>query len=380
MNYRKQQLQLMHASHQNYQPRELGGRLPPQAIEIEEAVLGVIMLQNDALDEVLGMIKDPEVFYKEHHQQIYIAICNVHAATKSVDLLTVTEELIRLDKLEIVGGPFAVTKLTMNVVSSAHIIAHARILLEKHAVRSIIRTANAMLQQAYESDVDAFELIENSEREIMGLSLSHLGNNELIHISKPVQEFRIETEHKIVNKIKTQGIMSGINHIDSITNGWQNTDLIILAARPSVGKTAFALNLAVNAARQTKRVAIFSLEMSVMQLVERLMAMVSGVKLGNIKNPSQMVEKDIIGLSSVAIPEVEGMPLYFDDKSGLSVSQLKSKCRRLKSKHGLDMIIIDYLQLMNGGTKYRGNREQEISEISRELKRSLICPLLPYLN
>lgn len=340
------------------------GKVPPQAVELEEAMLGAVLMEPRSYEEISDIIRDPDTFYKPMHVSIYSAMQRIVGQGRQIDLLTIAEELKKSDELEIVGGPYYLAKLTQGVASSAHIVSHARILIEKYTARKIIETANTMLREAYEPANDVFAIIDTAEKEIFNLSMSQTGN-EPVHIAQTLQEVSEEVTTKLTNKIESTGVPSGFKFLDTTTNGWQPTDLIILAARPAVGKTAFALNLALNAAKAGNPVAFFSLEMSNDQLAKRLISCVSEVPLHNVNSPMKMSSAEVNGFYRVVNNDLAKIPLYLDDTAGLTTASLRSKCRRLKKKKDLKLIIIDYLQLMQG---QGGNREQEVAKISRELK------------
>lgn len=345
------------------------GKVPPQARELEEAVLGAILLEKDKLSDVLEILPTSRCFYVDAHQKIYATIQALATRGQVVDLLTVTEELKKKDDLELVGGPYYLTKLTMGVVSSAHVIPHSRIVMEKFILRELIRICGEIISSAYEDKSEVFEILDEAEKQLFEISNNYLKNNY-----SSLNDIIVETMAQIAKakeeKDDITGVTSGFPTLDAITGGWQKTDLIILAARPSVGKTAFALNLALNAAldkHKPKGVAIFSLEMSNTQLVKRMLSTVTLVKLENISR-GHLDDKEFAQLNQ-RMHALAQAPIFIDDQAGLNIFELRAKCRRLKSNHQVELIIIDYLQLMQGpGDQKSGNREQEISKISRDLK------------
>ncbi len=345
------------------------GKVPPQAKELEEAVLGAIMLEKEKLSDVLEILPTAECFYFDAHQKIYAAIQRLASTGDAIDLLTITEELKKSDELEIVGGPYFLTKLTMNVVSSAHVISHARIVMEKFILRELIRICGHIITDAYEEKTEVFELLDHAETNLFEISNNYLRNNYL-----SMKDIIVETIEQIAKsrdqKEDVTGVTSGFPSLDNITAGWQKTDLIILAARPSVGKTAFALSLALNAAlnkNNPKGVAIFSLEMSAIQIVKRMLSTVTDVKLESISR-GRLEDHEFEQINQ-RVNLLAEAPIFIDDQAGLNIFELRAKCRRLKSTNDIQLIIIDYLQLMHGPTDQKGgNREQEISKISRELK------------
>src|SRR5258706_1331507 len=345
------------------------GKVPPQAKDLEEAVLGAIMLEKNAFDTVVEILK-PECFYVDAHQLIYKAMQSLSNKSQPIDILTVVEELRFKEELEMVGGPYYVTKLTNAVVSSADIEAHARIILQKFIQRELIRISGEIIGDAYEDSTDVFDLLDDAESKLFEITNNHLRKNfdtidsVLVKTIQRIEDLRHKNED-------VTGVPSGFASLDRVTYGWQNTDLIILAARPAVGKTAFALNLARNAALHTSKptpVAMFSLEMSAGQLVQRILSAESEIWLEKIAR-GKLEEHEMKQLYAKGIQRLAQAPIYIDDTPALNIFELRAKCRRLKNKHNVGLIIIDYLQLMSGtGENRNANREQEISRISRDLK------------
>jgi replicative DNA helicase len=345
------------------------GKVPPQAKDLEEAVLGAIMLEKNAFDAVIEILK-PECFYVDAHQRIFNAMQGLANKSQPIDILTVAEELRSREELEMVGGPYYVTKLTNAVVSSANIDAHARIILQKFIQRELIRISGEIIGDAYEDSTDVFDLLDDAENKLFQITNNHLRKDYnsidtvLVNTIKRIEDLRQRNED-------VTGVPSGFTGLDRVTYGWQNTDLIILAARPAVGKTAFALNLARNAAMHPTKptaVALFSLEMSAGQLVQRILSAESEIWLEKIAR-GKMEEHEMKQLYARGIQRLSQAPLFIDDTPALNIFELRAKCRRLKNQHKIGMIIIDYLQLMSGtGDGRSTNREQEISNISRNLK------------
>ncbi len=346
------------------------GKVPPQSKELEEAVLGAIMLEKSAFDTVIEILK-AECFYVEANQQIFKAMVSLAQKSMPIDLLTVVEELKFKGELDTVGGPYYVSKLTNAVVSSANIEAHSRIVLQKFIQRELIRISGEIIGDAYEDTTDVFDLLDDAESKLFEITNSHLRKNfddintVLVKTIQRIEDMRNRDED-------ITGVSSGFPSLDKLTYGWQPTDLIVLAARPSVGKTAFALNLARTAALHPTKptaVAFFSLEMSSGQLVQRILSAESEIWLEKI-NRGKLEDHEMQQLYKRGIERLTNAPIYIDDTAGLNIFELRAKCRRLKNKHNLGLIIIDYLQLMSGGgeNKGGGNREQEISRISRDLK------------
>ncbi|MCH8317805.1 MAG: replicative DNA helicase [Bacteroidetes bacterium] len=344
------------------------GRIPPQALEAEEAVLGAILLEKHALTDVVDILK-PESFYKEAHQKIYQAILNLFAKSEPVDLITITNQLREDGELESVGGPFYLTGLTTRVNAAANILKHSRIVIQNAIKRELIAVASGILRDAYEDTIDVFDILENTERDLFEVSENNIRKN-YVSLNNEIIDALKELEAKKDLKDGLTGVPSGFTALDRITSGWQKSDLIIIAARPGMGKTAFALNAMRNASVDSGfPVAFFSLEMASIQLVNRLMsaeAELEGEKIrqGRLKDFEwmQLHEK---------IKPLTQAPIFVDDTAALSIMELRGKCRRLKIKHDIKLIIVDYLQLMVGDTNAKygaGNREQEIASISRALK------------
>lgn len=345
------------------------GKVPPQAKDLEEAVLGAIMVEKSAFDIVSEILK-PECFYVESNQRIYRAMQSLQQKNLPIDLLTVVEELKVREELDVVGGPYYVSKLTNSVVSSANIEAHSRIVVQKFIQRELIRISGEIIGDAYEDSTDVFDLLDSAEGKLFKISNEHLKKNFVsidVALVKTIQ--RIEDIR--TNPGDFTGVPSGFDILDQITWGWQPTDLIVLAARPSVGKTAFALNLARNAALHPVKptaVGFFSLEMSTSQLVMRILSAESEIWLEKIAR-GRLEEHEMKQLYKKGIQPLASAPIHIDDTAALNIFELRAKCRRLKSKHNVGLIIIDYLQLMSGTSEDKySNREQQISRISRDLK------------
>jgi len=344
------------------------GKVPPQARDLEEAVLGAIMLEKSAFDTVIEILK-PECFYVDAHQRIFTAFQNLAQKSLPIDILTVVEELKFSEELETVGGPYYVTKLTNAVVSTANIEAHSRIILQKFVQRELIRISGEIIGEAYEESTDVFDLMDDAEDKIFQITNNFL-KTDYKEMSSALAQAINRIDELRTKKEEISGVPSGFASLDRITYGWQPTDLIILAARPSVGKTAFALNLARNAAlHPTKPTAVgfFSLEMSASQLVQRILAAESEIMMEKIAR-GKLEEHEYQQLHKRGITRLERAPIYIDDTAALNIFEFRAKARRLVNKHHVGLIIIDYLQLMSGSGDRNGNREQEISTISRNLK------------
>lgn len=358
-------------------PRDISeslGKLPPQAIDLEEAVLGALMLEKNALNSVVEFLK-PEHFYVESHKVIYEAIVELFKSSEPVDMRTVVNQLRKQGKLELIEGAYKVAELTAKVSSAANIEYHARVIIEMAIKRTLIEVASQIHHDAYEDTTDVFELLDKTEQSIFEISDSNLRKNydSMRNLmTRAIQELQVLKDHKD----GLTGVPSGFTELDRVTSGWQKSDLVIIAARPGMGKTAFVVSALRNAAVDFKiPVAIFSLEMASIQLVNRMIsaeAELEGekIKRGNLADHewTQLVHKT---------SKLSSAPIFIDDTPALSILELRAKCRRLKAEHGVQLIVIDYLQLMRG--EQGGNREQEIASISRALKgiaKELSVPVL----
>ncbi len=350
-------------------PTNFLGKVPPQAVELEEAVLGALMLEKDALTNVIDILK-VESFYKESHKVIFQAILDLFTESQPIDLLTVTTQLRKNGALEIAGGAFYITELTSKVASAANIEYHARIITEQSIKRELIRISGEIQKDAFEDTTDVFELLDKMEQSLFEISEKNIRKN-YSDMRSIMREAIIELEARKLQKDGLTGVPSGFTALDRVTSGWQKSDLVIIAARPAMGKTAFVLSVLRNAAVDHNRpVAIFSLEMSSVQLVNRLISSEAELDSEKIKKGSladhewaQLVHKTA---------KLSKAPLFVDDTPALSILELRAKCRKLKAQHDIQMVVIDYLQLMSGDSKsggQGGNREQEIASISRALKK-----------
>ncbi|MBC8048179.1 MAG: replicative DNA helicase [Fimbriimonadaceae bacterium] len=343
------------------------GKLPPQAIDLEEAVLGAFMIDRDAVTNAIEILR-PESFYDDRHRIIFTAIRRLFEKTQPIDLLTVTEELRKMGQLEEAGGPFYITTLTNRVASAAHIEHHARIVAQKFIQRELIKISSEIINESYEDTTDVFELLDKAEQNLFNIADKNLRTsyNEIHNlISSTIKEIDEARSHED----SLTGCPSGFTNLDRLTGGWQKSDLIIVAARPSMGKTAFTLSLARNAAVDfNKGVAIFSLEMSAQQLVKRLLSAETELPAEKIIK-GHLAEHEMVQLVKMS-NRLSEAKLFIDDTPAINIFELRAKCRRLKMQHDIQLVVIDYLQLMttNDSGKGSGNREQEISQISRSLK------------
>jgi len=355
------------------------GKIPPQDKEAERAVLGAILIEKRSLAEVTDLLK-PEKFYSEAHQRIYQVLLAMDARSADIDEITVVMELKRTEQLDIVGGAYYITDLTRAVVSAAHIASHAKQVVECWMARQVIKVGGEMVAMGYEESQDPFELLDFAEKGIAAIMDSN-DRGRITPISTALARSLTRLAFLRQQDSTLTGVSSGYDSLDRITHGWQSTDLIILAARPAVGKTAFALNLARNAAIRISRpvpVAFFSLEMSEGQIMERWLSAESEVFLERIKT-GQLEGQEMNRVHNAAARYADS-GIFIDDTPALNIFELRAKCRRLKNKHNIGFIIIDYLQLMSGaGDNRNGNREQEISGISRSLKalaKELSVPII----
>ena len=341
------------------------GRLQPQARELEEAVLGALMLEKDAYSIVSEILK-PESFYEKAHEKIYAAIVDLAISQRPVDMLTVTEQLKKRGELEEVGGPFYISQLTSKVASSAHIEYHARIIAQKYLARELI-SFTAMIQgKAFDESIDVEDLMQEAEGKLFEISQRNV-KKDVTQINPVIKEAMVMLEKAANQKEGLSGLRTGFEGLDKMTSGWQNSDLIIIAARPAMGKTAFVLSMAKNmAVNHNTPVALFSLEMSNVQLVNRLISNVCEIESGKIKS-GQLAGHEWQQLD-YKLKNLLDAPLYVDDTPSLSVFELRTKARRLVREHGVKIIIIDYLQLMNASGMAFGSRQEEVSTISRSLK------------
>lgn len=340
------------------------GRIPPQALEMEQAVLGALLLEKDALNRVVDVVRPP-MFYKDAHQVIYEAVNELFQNSEPIDLLTVKNWLSQNGKLDVIGGVYYLTELTSKVASAANIEYHARVIAQKYLLRELIKIGDDVVHQAYDETTDVFDLLDETEKQLFELSETNLRRNymamtDLVHSTLKRLEGLQGQEGGIT------GVPTGFQQMDQMTSGFQPSDLIIIAARPAMGKTAFTLSAARNAAVQFGvPVAFFSLEMAATQLVQRLLCGEAEIDAQKVRT-GKLERYEWEQLTS-RIGSLSKAPIYIDDTPGLSIMDLRAKGRRLKAEKNIGMIMIDYLQLMTGSAK-SGSREQEIASISRSLK------------
>lgn len=346
-------------------PEMIYGKMAPQAPDLEGSILGALLIEPHRIAEVTEIIPHPECFYVDANQRIYCSIRRIIDRGGAIDFMTVCEDLRKNNELEMAGGRYYVIGLTRDVVSAVHIEEHCRIVMQKYLMREVIRISGELIVKSYENDTDAFELLQQAEDEITKLAERNI-QTPYQHISDgaaaDLDEIQQHRERIKENGIALTGINTGYATLNRITNGWQKSDFIVLGARPAVGKTAFALNLALNAGIP---VGFFSLEMSVASIRKRIMAMQTQIGLTNITS-AQMSDIQFDTLAG-NLNKLRGLPLYVDDSSLIKVFDIKAKARRMYKKHGVRMIIIDYLQLAAPKNE-RSMREQQIAQISRECK------------
>lgn len=351
------------------------GRIPPHSVESEQSILGSILLDKEAIITVTETIQ-PEDFYKEAHKIIYECMVKLNNKNEPIDLITLTEELRKQGHLEDVGGISYITSLSTIVPTTSNVKYYSDIVKEKSVLRKLIKVSNDILNLGYDNSTKVEDLLEKAEKQIFDIS-QEKSSEDFKSINSVLMDTYDMIERLYTNKEEITGITSGFEDLNKKINGLQRTDLILIAARPAMGKTAFSLNLVQNAAlKGNASVAVFSLEMSKEQLVQRMLSAQSHVELKKIKN-GNLDENDwprIIDAMSV----LSNANIYIDDTPGIKISELRSKCRKLKIEKGLDLILIDYLQLMEGDNNNE-SRQQEISKISRSLKiiaKELNCPVV----
>ena len=354
------------------------GHLQPQALDIERVVLGALMIDSDAFTVVSELIR-PETFYDPRHQKIYGAIQSLNLHEKPVDIMTVAEELKRSGELEEVGGPAYIVELSSHVASSAHIEYHGRILAQKFLARQLIQFASMIETSAFDETVDVDELMQKAEGSLFELSQKNMAQEytQIDPIVKQAHELLLKAANNQESGGLT-GISTGFTQLDKITAGWQPSDLVIIAGRPAMGKTSFALSLAKNIAIDNRvPVAFFSLEMNNVQLVNRLLSNVCSISGSKILS-GQLDPSDWERFDN-NLRKMDGAPIYVDVTPGLSVFELRTKARRLVREHGIKVLMVDYLQLMNANGMRFNSRQEEVSTISRSLKglaKELNIPVL----
>ena len=352
-------------------------RVPPQSVEAEQSVLGAMMIEKEAISKVAEMLK-PEDFYREAHRLIFKAVLTLFNQNEAVDIITVTEQLRKEDRLEGAGGIAYVTSLANSMPTAANVLYHARIVEEKALLRGLITTATHIAGMGYDANEEVEQILDQAEKMMLAVA-----NRKIKAGFTPIREIVSNAMEKIEQLYQSKGgitgLPTGFKDLDKLTSGLQPSDLILVAARPSMGKTAFTLNMAQHIAlREKKAVAFFSLEMSKEQLVQRMICSEAAIDASKLRI-GDLADSDWPKLINACTRLYEA-PLFIDDTAGITVTEMRSKARRLKNEHDLKLIVIDYLQLMQGsGSKGGENRQQEISEISRSLKalaRELHVPII----
>ena len=341
------------------------GKLPPQAKEMEEAVLGAIMIESDCISLVEMIIRSEKFFYVDAHERIYRAIMMLHKANEPIDFLTVTEQLKRNLDLDASGGTFYVATLTNKVASSAHVEHHSRIIAEKYMQRKLIETSSDVIKDAYEDGTDVFDLIAKATSKLDTL-VGEVGKFGIDSFADQVENFVVETKRAANDKTYTIGLKTHIGEVDRVSGGFKPGDLIIVAARPSMGKTCLVLDIARRQAANGSGVGIFSLEMSTIQLIQRMASAESLLPFDKILNGGMTREEWLV--FDAAVKRLKEMPLHIEDRI-VGINEMKSIARNWKKKFDIKELIVDYLQLIPGDDGRRNqNREQEMSGISRQLK------------
>ena len=351
------------------------GKIPPQAVELEEAVLGAMMIDRKGIDDVIDVLSS-DAFYDSKHQEIYATIYELFQNSEPIDLLTVSNLLKKNGKLDFIGGDFALIRLTQKVASSAHIEFHARIILQKYIQRKLISISSEIIENAYDDGTDVFELLDDAEAKLFEVTQGNLKKSS--EDAGSLVKQALKKIQEIGNSEGMSGLETGFTKLDALTSGWQPSDLVIIAARPGMGKTAFVISMAKNMAIDFGHgVAVFSLEMSSVQLITRMISSETGLTSEKLRKGN--LEPHEWEQLNVKVKKLSDAPIFIDDTPSLSVFDLRAKARRLVSQHGVKIIVIDYLQLMTAGGKAGGNREQEISMISRNLKalaKELAVPVI----
>ncbi|AKN33112.1 DNA helicase [Clostridium carboxidivorans P7] len=350
-------------------------RSMPHNIEAEQSVIGSMLVDKTSIAEAMEVLKT-EDFYKDAHKVIFNAILDLNQKDVAVDIITLTENLKSNDKLDAAGGITYISELSGSVVSTANIQSYIKIVKDKSVLRKLIRSSTKVIEESYNSQDDVLGVIDLAEKQIFDIS-NNTNTADFEPMSTVLERGFIEIERLFNNKGQTTGVPSGFRELDAKTSGFQKGDMVLIAARPSMGKTTFALNIAENAAlREGKSVAIFSLEMSKEQLAYKLLCSEAHVDMLRLRT-GNLDDKDWENIAKASGP-LGGAKIYIDDTAGISVMEMRSKCRRLKIEHGIDIIMVDYLQLMSG-SKGSESRQQEVSEISRSIKalaKEMQCPVV----
>lgn len=350
-------------------------RSMPHSIEAEQSVIGSMLIDKTSIAEAMEVLK-PEDFYKDAHKLIFSSILELYQKDIAVDIVTLTENLKAKDKLDAAGGITYISELGGSVVSTANIQSYIKIVKDKSILRRLIRSSTKIIEESYKNQDDVLKAMDIAEKEIFNIS-NNRTTSEFEPMNVVLERGFLQIERLFNNKGETTGVASGFRELDAKTSGFQKGDMVLIAARPSMGKTTFALNIAENAAlRSGKSIAIFSLEMSKDQLAYKLLCSQAHVDMLRLRT-GNLDDKDWENIAKASGP-LAAAKIYIDDTAGITVTEMRSKCRRLKIEHGIDMILIDYLQLMSGG-KGNESRQQEVSEISRSIKalaKEMECPVI----
>ena len=339
-------------------------KLPPQNIEAEQSILGAILIDNDALPKTLEIL-DSEDFYKQSHRKIFNVMTELFEKSEPIDMITLTDDLKRRDEMEAVGGISYLSSLVNMIPTAANVKYHSKIVREKALLRGLLRSATEIAGRVYEDNLDAEELVDYAERSIFDISDKRI-KASFVTLKEVIKDSFEMIERLYDKKETVSGVPSGFRDLDDLTTGFQKGDLIVVGGRPSMGKTAFSLNVAQHVGLELKEpVAIFSLEMAKEQLAFRMLCSEAMVDSNSIRKG--FIKKEDWHKLTSAASNLTGAPIFIDDSSGINALELRAKARRLKMEHGLSLVIVDYLQLMRGRGSFE-RREQEISEISRSLK------------
>ena len=342
------------------------GKMPPQAPDLEEAVLGACLLEKEAFEDIQELIKTSEVFYVDAHQRIYSAMVRLSSSGRVVDLLTVTDELRKSNELDLIGGAYFLTSLTTSVLSSAHVSSHAAIIIGYFLKREQIRIGGSMINEAYENSGDPYEIMDKAQQALSDIAEQNIRQN-YDHIMDVVMDVAAEAEEMKRENRHVLGLQTGLRILDNGIHGLVKSSTIVIGALPSVGKTAFMGQLIINLALNGYPVGLFTLEMSKKEIVKRLLSSISGIPLELII--TNKIPADKMKVYNASMQKLASLPIYIDEQPGISIKELRIKTRRMVKKDKVEAIFIDYLQLMGGDSIREENEEQKHSTNSRELKK-----------